>query len=59
MDDSQRNSDDAPAAGTAIARRAFFGRVFLAAGATTALMGLTACPGGDQDDGDDGDDDDD
>ncbi|MCW6006464.1 hypothetical protein K1W54_18050 [Micromonospora sp. CPCC 205371] len=57
MDDSRRTSDDNPGAGPAIARRAFFGRVLLAAGATTALMGLAGCPGGDQDDDDDDDDD--
>jgi hypothetical protein len=42
-------------------RRAFFGRALLAAGATTALLGLTGCPGGEQDDDgeDEGDQDDD
>ncbi|GLI02843.1 hypothetical protein Pa4123_81210 [Phytohabitans aurantiacus] len=52
MDDSPRT----PSTGPAIARRALFGRLLLAAGATTALMGLAGCPGGDQDDDDDDDD---
>jgi hypothetical protein len=58
MDDSRRNEHDSPGAGTAIARRAFFGRILLVAGSTTALMGLAGCPGGEQDDDDDDDDDD-
>lgn len=62
MDDTERTSAKAPASGPGMGRRAFFGRALLAAGATTALLGLTGCPGGEQDDdgedgGDQGDDD--
>ncbi|MDP9793373.1 hypothetical protein J2S43_001885 [Catenuloplanes nepalensis] len=40
-----------------LGRRALFGRTtLLAAGAAVTLLGLTGCPGGEQDD--DGDDDD-
>lgn len=55
MDDSKRNSEDEPSTGAAMGRRAFFSRALVAAGAAAALLGLTGCPGGDQDD--DGDDD--
>jgi hypothetical protein len=34
----------------AMGRRAFFGRTLLPAGAMAALVALTGCPGGDQDD---------
>ena len=60
MDDTTRKSEDDSRTGAPIGRRAFFGRALLAVGATAALMGLTGCPGGDQDDDggdDDGDDD--
>ncbi|MEU8820398.1 hypothetical protein [Actinoplanes sp. NPDC048796] len=50
MDDEER-----------IGRRAFFGRVLLAAGGVATVLTLSGCPGGDgdddDDDGDDGDDD--
>jgi hypothetical protein len=59
MDDTNRNSVDEPTTGTAMGRRAFFGRALLAAGAATAVLGLTGCPGGDSDDGDDDEGDDD
>lgn len=57
MDDTKRKSDDAPDDGAAMSRRVFFGRAVGLAGAATALLGLTACPGGDGDDDDDEDDD--
>lgn len=59
MDDTKRTPEDVPRAGPAIPRRAFLGRALLATGATTALLTLTGCPGGEQDDDDDdgGDDD--
>jgi hypothetical protein len=59
--DTTRKSEDEPRTGVAIGRRAFFGRALLAAGATVSLLGLTGCPGGEQDDDgdDDGGDDDD
>jgi hypothetical protein len=53
MDETNREPDDGR--GT-IGRRAFFRGTLLAAGATVALLGLTGCPGGEQDD-DGGDDD--
>jgi hypothetical protein len=60
MDDTERtlpeNSDTRPGIG----RRALFSRALLAVGATTALVTLTGCPGGEQDDdGEDSGDDDD
>jgi hypothetical protein len=42
-----------------MARRALFGRALMLTGAGVALLGLTGCPGGDQDDDDDEDEDDD
>jgi hypothetical protein len=61
MDQTRRDPVDDPTTRTPIGRRAFFGRALLAAGATTALLGLTGCPGGEQDDDgeDEGDQDDD
>jgi hypothetical protein len=59
MDDTERQSQDAPPAVPGMARRRFFGRALLAAGATAGLLTLTGCPGGDQDDDDDDDGDDD
>jgi hypothetical protein len=56
MDDTKRTTDDVPGPGTAIGRRAFLGRALMATGATAALLGLSGCPGGEQDD-DGGDDD--
>jgi hypothetical protein len=58
MDKTKRSTDDEPIMG----RRAFFRGALLTAGAAVTLLGLTACPGGDQeggdDDADDGGDDD-
>ena len=55
MDDVTQRSDDAPVLG----RRAFFGRVLLAAGATATVLTLSGCPGGStRDDEDEGEDDD-
>jgi hypothetical protein len=59
MEDTQSKSEEAPVTGAAMSRRVFFGRAVGMAGAATALLGLTACPGGDQDDDGDDDDDDD
>jgi hypothetical protein len=42
-----------------IGRRAFFGRVLLAAGGVATVLTLSGCPGGDGDDDDDGGDEDD
>ncbi|MFC7546778.1 hypothetical protein [Plantactinospora sp. GCM10030261] len=58
MDDSTEDQKT----GTAMGRRALFGRALLAVGAAAGLLSLTGCPGGEQgddgdDDGDDGDDD--
>jgi hypothetical protein len=59
MDDTGRSSEDVPATGAVMGRRAFFRGALLAAGATATLAGLTGCPGGDgDDDGDDEGDDD-
>lgn len=57
MSEETSVTEDTPRLG----RRAFFGRALLLAGAGTALLGLTGCPGGDQDndEGDDGDGEDD
>ena len=57
MDELMRSDEE-----RGMGRRAFFGRVLLAAGATATVLTLSGCPGGDggDDDGDDdgGDDDD-
>jgi hypothetical protein len=58
MDDTERQSQDAPATVPGMGRRRFFGRALLAAGATAGLLTLTGCPGGEQDDDDDEGDDD-
>ena len=58
MDDTETDKRDAPDAGAAMGRRAFFGRALLAAGAVGGLLTLTGCPGGEQDDDDDDGDDD-
>ena len=58
MDDTGRDPDGSAPTTAPMSRRAFFGRAMLAAGAATALFGLTGCPGGDQDDDDDEGDDD-
>jgi hypothetical protein len=59
MEDTKRNTEDERNTAPAMGRRAFFGRALLVAGAGATLLGLSGCPGGDQDDddGDDGDDD--
>ena len=54
MDKTKRASEDEPTMG----RRAFFRGTLLTAGAAVTLFGLTACPGGDQEDGGDDDADD-
>ena len=58
MDDTNQNAVDAPSAGPAMGRRAFFSRTLLAAGSLAGLVALTGCPGGGGDDDDDDDDDD-
>jgi hypothetical protein len=59
MDDTERTPADNQNTGAGIGRRALFGRALLAVGATTALLSLTGCPGGEQDDdGEDSGDDD-
>jgi hypothetical protein len=57
MDDTRRNPADDPGTGAPMHRRAFFGQALVVAGAAAALMGLTGCPAGDEDDGDDDEDD--
>ena len=60
MDETTRTTPDEPRTGAPMGRRTFFGRTLLAAAATTGLLTLTGCPGGEQDDdGEDGGDQDD
>ena len=54
MDDTKRTTEDEPNT-PGIGRRAFFGRALLVAGAGATVLGLSGCPGGDQEDDDDGD----
>ncbi|GAA1860584.1 hypothetical protein [Asanoa iriomotensis] len=59
MDDLRHDADGETRAGNSgLSRRAFFGRTFAIAGGTVAVLGLTACPGGEQDDDEDDEDDD-
>jgi hypothetical protein len=57
MDKPRTDATSDPRSGAAFSRRSFFGRTFAIAGGTAALLGLTACPGGDGDDDDEEDDD--
>jgi hypothetical protein len=56
MDDHRQESKSDP---RALSRRALFGRTLAIAGGAVAVLGLTGCPGGDQDDDDDDEGDDD
>lgn len=61
MDETSIKPADDLSTGAPLGRRAFLSRALLAAGAGATLLGLTGCPGSDQDDDDDddsGDDDD-
>ena len=50
METEQQEAAERP-----LGRRAFFGRVLMAAGATATVLALSGCPGGEQDDDDDDD----
>jgi len=57
MDDTEPRAHAGSGTDRAIGRRAFFGRALLLAGAAATVLGLSGCPGGDQDDDDDDGDD--